>query len=77
MLQAINLGNSGNEGEDGGNPCGLVAGDEESYELFAGLFGPLITEHHGFYPADSHYEGIVSIISIDVLTVTFNAVTHC
>jgi len=32
---------------------GLVAGDEESYELFKDLFDPVIDARHGGYPADA------------------------
>ncbi|CAG5105426.1 Oidioi.mRNA.OKI2018_I69.chr1.g2119.t1.cds [Oikopleura dioica] len=32
---------------------GLVAGDEESYELFAELFEPVISARHGGYPKDA------------------------
>ena len=34
---------------------GLVAGDEESYELFAELFEPVISARHGGYPADAKH----------------------
>ena len=34
---------------------GCVAGDEESYEVFAELFDPIIDERHGgFKPGDKH-----------------------
>ena len=29
---------------------GMVAGDEESYDVFADLFDPVIDERHGGYP---------------------------
>jgi creatine kinase len=32
--------------------CGIVAGDEESYEVFKELFDPIISARHGGYPAD-------------------------
>lgn len=32
--------------------CGIVAGDEESYELFKEIFDPIIAERHGGYAAD-------------------------
>ena len=35
--------------------CGIVAGDEESYEVFADLFDPIIAAKHGGYgPGDKH-----------------------
>eukprot|EP00493_Phyllostaurus_siculus_P027068 UN27414 len=43
-----------------GHPCGIatvgcVAGDEESYEVFADLFDPIIEErHNGFSKNDKH-----------------------
>lgn len=34
---------------------GCVAGDEESYEVFKGLFDPIIADRHGGYkPTDKH-----------------------
>ena len=30
--------------------CGIVAGDEESYELFSEIFDPIISARHGGYP---------------------------
>lgn len=34
---------------------GCVAGDEESYEVFKGLFDPVISDRHGGYkPTDEH-----------------------
>ena len=35
--------------------CGIVAGDEESYELFAELFDPIISARHGGYAADAKH----------------------
>merc|ERR1712167_292160 len=32
--------------------CGIVAGDEESYETFKELFDPIISDRHNGYPAD-------------------------
>ncbi len=32
--------------------CGIVAGDEESYEVFKDLFDPIISNRHNGYPAD-------------------------
>jgi creatine kinase len=32
--------------------CGIVAGDEESYEVFKELFDPIIAARHGGYGAD-------------------------
>ena len=38
-----------------GKIIGLVAGDEESYEVFKDIFDAVIDEkHHGFKPADKH-----------------------
>jgi len=33
---------------------GVYAGDEETYELFAALFDPIIEEYHGFSKEDKH-----------------------
>lgn len=34
---------------------GCIAGDEESYEVFKGLFDPVISDRHGGYkPTDKH-----------------------
>jgi len=35
--------------------CGIVAGDEESYELFKELFDPIISARHGGYAADAKH----------------------
>ncbi len=43
---------SGVENVDSG--IGVYAGDEESYDLFAPLFDPIIQEYHGFSKEDSH-----------------------
>lgn len=32
---------------------GMVAGDEESYEVFADIFDPVIDERHGGYPKNA------------------------
>ncbi len=42
---------------------GVYAGDEESYELFAPLFDPIIQEYHGFTRRDMH----ASNLNIDEL----------
>ncbi len=44
--------NSGVKNPDSG--IGVYAGDEESYELFAALFDPIIKEYHGFNKTDTH-----------------------
>ncbi len=49
LQQAIN---SGVLNLDSG--IGVYAGDEESYELFAPLFDPIIEEYHGFCKNDKH-----------------------
>ncbi len=49
LSQAIN---SGVQNIDSG--IGVYAGDEESYELFAPLFDPIIEEYHGFSKTDTH-----------------------
>jgi len=33
---------------------GVYAGDEETYEIFAALFDPIIAEYHGFSKEDKH-----------------------
>ena len=35
--------------------CGIVAGDEESYELFKELFDPIISARHNGYAADAKH----------------------
>jgi len=35
--------------------CGIVAGDEESYETFKELFDPIISARHGGYAADAKH----------------------
>merc|ERR1719158_515011 len=35
--------------------CGLVAGDEECYDVFAELFDPVIDIRHGGYPASAKH----------------------
>ena len=49
LHQAIN---SGVENPDSG--IGAYVGDEESYEVFAPLFDPIIEEYHGFSKEQSH-----------------------
>lgn len=49
LAQAIN---SGVKNLDSG--IGAYVGDEESYELFAPLFDPIIEEYHGFSKNDKH-----------------------
>ncbi|MFT5836484.1 MAG: arginine kinase [Sulfurimonas sp.] len=49
LSQAIN---SGVQNPDSG--IGAYVGDEESYEVFASLFDPIIEEYHGFKKEDKH-----------------------
>ncbi|KAF4708862.1 Creatine kinase S-type, mitochondrial, partial [Perkinsus olseni] len=54
----VNLGKCIKTGVDNpGHPSiktvGLVAGDEESYEVFKDLFDPVIDRRHGGFPADA------------------------
>ncbi|WP_294966984.1 phosphagen kinase [Sulfurimonas sp.] len=49
LTQAIN---SGVQNPDSG--IGAYVGDEESYEVFASLFDPIIEEYHGFKKEDKH-----------------------
>ena len=49
LAQAIN---SGVQNPDSG--IGAYVGDEESYEVFASLFDPIIEEYHGFKKDDKH-----------------------
>jgi len=44
--------NSGIQNIDSG--IGVYAGDEESYDVFAPLFDPIIQEYHGFSREDKH-----------------------
>jgi creatine kinase/arginine kinase len=44
--------NSGVQNPDSG--IGAYAGDEESYEVFASLFDPIIKEYHSFSKTDKH-----------------------
>jgi len=55
IAQAIN---SGVENLDSG--IGVYGGDEESYELFAPLFDPIIQEYHGFSKEDKHNSNLNS-----------------
>ena len=53
----VTLGNCIKTGIDNpGHPhiktCGIVAGDEESYEVFKDIFDPIISARHGGYPAN-------------------------
>jgi creatine kinase len=53
----VTLGNCIKTGIDNpGHPhiktCGIVAGDEESYEVFKEIFDPIISDRHGGYPAN-------------------------
>jgi len=47
---------SGAENVD--SSIGVYAGDEESYDLFAPLFDPIIQEYHGFSKEDSHQSNL-------------------
>jgi creatine kinase len=40
-----------NKGHPHIKTCGIVAGDEESYKLFADIFDPVISDRHNGYPA--------------------------
>lgn len=56
----VNLGHCIKTGVDNkGHPmiktCGLVAGDEESFELFAPIFDPVISARHNGYAADAKH----------------------
>jgi len=56
----VNLGTCIKTGVDNkGHPmiktCGIVAGDEESYELFKELFDPIISARHNGYAADAKH----------------------
>ena len=35
--------------------CGIVAGDEECFEVFKELFDPIISARHNGYPADAKH----------------------
>ena len=57
-IQGVNLGHCIKTGIDNpGHPMiktvGMVAGDEESYTLFAELFDPVISGRHNGYAADA------------------------
>ncbi len=47
---------SGIDNVDSG--IGVYAGDTESYEIFAGLFDPIIEDYHGFKTTDSHQSNL-------------------
>ncbi|WP_321777613.1 phosphagen kinase [Sulfurimonas sp.] len=53
LIQAIN---SGVQNPDSG--IGAYVGDEESYEVFAALFDPIIEEYHGFKKEDKHQSNL-------------------
>jgi creatine kinase/arginine kinase len=53
LEQAIH---SGIENIDSG--IGVYAGDEETYEVFAALFDPIIAEYHGFSKEDKHQSNL-------------------
>ncbi|MEA3370613.1 MAG: phosphagen kinase [Campylobacterota bacterium] len=53
LSQAIN---SGVKNADSG--IGAYVGDEESYEVFAPLFDPIIEEYHGFSKDDKHQSNL-------------------
>ncbi|WP_324172531.1 phosphagen kinase [Sulfurimonas sp.] len=50
--------NSGVQNPDSG--IGAYVGDEESYEVFASLFDPIIEEYHGFKKEDKHKSNLNS-----------------
>ncbi|CAD7941806.1 unnamed protein product [Amoebophrya sp. A120] len=45
--------------------CGIVAGDEESYNVFAKLFDPIIDIRHGGYAADAVHPTDMDISKLD------------
>ena len=47
--------------------CGIVAGDEESYEVFKEIFDPIIAERHGGYAADGKQP---TNLNVDLLSTT-------
>ena len=56
----VNIGHCIKTGIDNkGHPmiktCGLVAGDEESFELFKPIFDPVISARHNGYAADAKH----------------------
>jgi len=54
MAQCIKTGVD-NPGHPMIKTCGIVAGDEESYEVFKELFDPIISARHGGYGADAKH----------------------
>jgi len=65
----VNLGTCIKTGIDNpGHPMiktvGMVAGDEESYTLFAPLFDPVISARHNGYPADAQHPTDMNIDNI-------------
>ena len=65
----VNLGTCIKTGIDNpGHPMiktvGMVAGDEESYTLFAPLFDPVISARHNGYPADAKHPTDMNIDNI-------------
>ena len=68
----VNLGHCIKTGVDNpGHPhiktVGLVAGDEESYEVFKDLFDPVISARHNGYAADAHHP---TNLNVDELSTT-------
>ena len=51
--------------------CGIVAGDEESYETFKELFDQIISARHGGYAADAKHP-----TDLDVEKVFFSMLGH-
>lgn len=43
---------------------GMVAGDEESFELFAPLFDPVISARHNGYAADAKHPTDLNVADI-------------
>jgi len=55
LAQAIQ---SGISNPDSG--IGIYAGDNDSYQVFASLFNPIIEEYHGFDKTSSHHSDLLS-----------------
>jgi len=54
-----------NKGHPHIKTVGMVAGDEESYELFKDLFDPVIADRHGGYAADAVHPTNLNLEEVD------------
>ena len=48
---------------------GILAGDEESYETFKELFGPIISARHGGYDVDAQHPTDLDVEKVNLIQV--------